>query len=455
MSTASQNAGGTGPEDTGEPGPEGVGDSRTAGLAGVAGGRAAGAGGPTGAAAGPGASRVRAGVFLGVGVIALALNLRPAIVAASPMLDTVRADTGMSATTAGLLTTLPLLCFGLLAPFAPRLGRRFGMEPALLLTMAAIVCGTALRLIPSMAALLAGTVVVGAGIAVANVLLPGVIKRDFPDRVGLMTGLYSMSLFGGAALAAGITVPLGHALSLGWRPTLALWGLLAVAALLVWAPQVRRHTRIPAGRASAAQHPVRGLWSHPVAWLVTGYMGLQSLSYYAAAAYLPTMLTNAGMDQSTAGWMLSFSSLLGIAGAFLSPVLAARGIRPGLLATVGAVLTAGGFAGMATAPVGGAYLWMVLLGLGQGAAISLAMLFIVLRSPDTRHAAQLSSMAQCFGYLLAAAGPLALGAVHQATGGWTVPLVLLIVLLAPQTAVGLGAATNRHAAPEQRAADRG
>ncbi|WP_234434254.1 CynX/NimT family MFS transporter [Streptomyces sp. NRRL F-5126] len=413
---------------------------------------ATGAGAATGAGepAGGAAKRARAGLLLGVGVIVLALNLRPAIVAASPMLDTIRAGTGMSTATAGLLTTLPLLCFGLLAPFAPRLGRRLGMEPALLLTMVAICCGTALRLIPSMAALLGGTVVVGAGIAVANVLLPGVIKRDFAHRVGLMTGLYSMSLFGGAALAAGVTVPVGHALSLGWRPTLALWGLLAVVALLVWAPQVRRHTRASAAGAGAAGHPVRGLWSHPVAWLVTGYMGLQSLSYYAAAAYLPTMLTNAGMAQSAAGWMLSFSSLLGIAGAFLSPVLAARGVRPGLLATVGAVLTAGGFAGMAAAPVGGAYLWMVLLGLGQGAAISLAMLFIVDRSPDTRHAAQLSSMAQCFGYLLAATGPLALGAVHQATGGWTVPLIILIVLLVPQTAVGLGASVDRHAAPERR-----
>ncbi|WP_405913587.1 MFS transporter [Streptomyces sp. NBC_00963] len=398
---------------------------------------------------------VRPGGLLTFGVIILALNLRPALVAASPLLDTIRTGTGMSATAVGLLTTLPLLCFGLLAPFAPRLGRRFGMEPALLGTMVLICAGTALRLVPSMAALLGGTVVVGAGIAVANVLLPGVIKRDFPHRVGLMTGLYSMSLFGGAALAAGITVPVEHAAHLDWRSTLALWGLLGVLAVIVWAPQLRRHSRATAAEARSAAHPVRGLWRHPVAWLVTGYMGLQSLSYYAAAAWLPTILSNAGMAEGTAGWMLSFSSLLGIAGAFVSPVLASRGVRPGLLATVGAVLTAAGFAGLVLAPVGWAYLWMVLLGLGQGAAISLAMLFIVERAPDGRHAAQLSSMAQCFGYLLASVGPLALGAVHQLTDSWTVPLVMLIVLLVPQAFIGIGAARDRHAAPDQGTPDQG
>ncbi|WP_405776213.1 CynX/NimT family MFS transporter [Streptomyces sp. NBC_00859] len=393
------------------------------------------------------ASGVRPGGLLAFGVIVLALNLRPAVVAASPLLDTIRDGTGMSATAVGLLTTLPLLCFGLLAPFAPRLGRRFGMEPALLATMVAICAGTALRLVPSMAALLGGTVIVGAGIAVANVLLPGVIKRDFPHRVGLMTGLYSMSLFGGAALAAGITVPVEHAAHLDWRTTLAMWGLLGVFAVVIWVPQFRRHTRATAAEARGAAHPVRGLWRHPVAWLVTGYMGLQSLSYYAAAAWLPTILGNAGMAEGTAGWMLSFSSLLGIAGAFLSPVLASRGVRPGLLATLGAMLTVAGFAGLVAAPVSGAYLWMALLGLGQGAAISLAMLFIVERAPDGRHAAQLSSMAQCFGYLLASVGPLALGALHQLTDSWTVPLVMLIVLLVPQAFIGLGAARERHAAP--------
>ncbi|MER7396344.1 MFS transporter [Streptomyces sp. NPDC000151] len=395
-------------------------------------------------AAGPGP--VRGTLYLAVGVVLLALNLRPALVAVSPLADTIRTDSGMSAAATSLLTALPLLCFGLLAPVAPRLGRRFGLERSLLGTMVLICAGTALRLADQVAALFAGTVVIGAGIAVANVLLPGLIKRDFPERTGLMTGLYSMSLFGGAALAAGVTVPLRTATGLGWQATLACWGSLALLALLVWLPQLRSRTRVSEGAARQAAHPVRGLWRSPLAWQVTGYMGLQSLSYYAATAWLPTMLTGAGMSAGDAGWMLSFSSLLGIAGSFLAPVIAGRRLRTGHLAALGAVLCALGLAGMLAAPAAGAYVWMTLLGLGQGAAISLALLFIVRRAPDTRHAAQLSSMAQCFGYILAAAGPAVLGAVHDASGTWTVPVVVLLVLLVPQVLAGLGAARDRHVA---------
>lgn len=401
---------------------------------------------PRGRASTPHITIARTGLFLAVGLIVVALNLRASIVAVSPLLDTIRRDTGMSTAVGGLLTTLPLICFGLLAPLAPRLGRRFGTETVVLAAMAAICVGTALRLIPSTLALLGGTVVIGAGIGVANVLLPGIIKRDFGSHIGLMTGLYSMSMSIGAALAAGITIPLGRAVHADWRTTLALWGLLAVVALIVWAPQVRR---LASGRAAVVKsgaQAVRGLWRNPVAWLVTAFMGLQSLGYYATVAYLPSILTSAGLSSGKAGWMLSLANLLGIVAAFIAPMLAVRGGRPGLLAVIVAILTAGGLTGLMLAPAGGAYLWIVLLGLGQSAAFALALLFIVLRSPDGRHAAQLSSMAQCCGYLLAAVGPLALGAVHQSTGGWTVPLVALLALLVPQTVVGLGASRNRQVA---------
>ncbi|MCZ1007540.1 MFS transporter [Streptomyces lydicus] len=287
----------------------------------------------------------RRALYLGTGVVLLALNLRPALVAVSPLVGTIRDDSGMSAAATSLLTALPLLCFGLLAPVAPRLGRRLGMEWSLLGTMALICGGTALRLLDSTVALFAGTLVIGAGIAVANVLLPGLIKRDFPARAGLMTGLYSMSLFGGAALAAGVTVPVQQAAGLNWRATLACWGALAALALVCWLPQTRTRTRVAGAAAQAAAHPVRGLWRDPLAWQVTGYMGLQSLSYYAAAAWLPTMLTDAGMSPGDAGWMLSFSSLLGITGSFLAPVVVGRRLRAGVLAAAGALLCAAGFLG--------------------------------------------------------------------------------------------------------------
>lgn len=397
------------------------------------------------AASPPGATSDRRGgeVWLTVGVVLLALNLRPLVVAVSPLLPTIRADTGMSAAEAGLLTTLPVFCFGALAPLAPRFGRRLGVEPTLLLTMVMIATGAAVRVLRPVPALLAGTVLIGAGIALANVLIPGVIKRDFPTRTGLLTGLYTMTLSGGPALASGTTIPLARATGLSWREALALWGLLAVLAIVVWLPQARRGTRMRA-EARAAEHRVRGLWRSPLAWAVTGYMGLQSLSFYTSSAWLPTRLADAGMSGAAAGAMLSVSALISIVGALAAPTLAASAARSMLLVAVSSALSVTALVGLLVAPLWATSLWFVLLGLAQGSALSLALLFIVRRAPDTRHAAQLSSMAQCCGYLLASAGPSALGAVHDLTAGWLVPLIVLLVILLPQTLSGLLAARSRH-----------
>ncbi|MEV1328605.1 MFS transporter [Micromonospora costi] len=401
--------------------------------------------------------RPRAGrrsiVLLAVGLVLLAVNLRPGVVAVAPLLDTIRADTGMSTAMAGLLTTLPLLCFGLLAPLAPRLGRRFGVNTVLLLTMLLLAAGTALRLLHPTATLLIGTVVAGAAIAIANVLLPGVIKQEFAARVGLMSGVYSMSLFGGAALAAGVTLPVQNAMHLEWRPALAMWGLLALLAMLVWLPQVRRPappraTAAASWRDGAGARPVRGLWTHPVAWFVAFYFAAQALVFYSSAAWLPSILTGAGMSSGAAGWMLSFSSLTAVVGALFTPMLAARRLHPGALVLLSALLTMIAFAGLLVAPAAGTYLWMALMGVGQGAGLSLSVLLIVLRAPDSRHAAQLSSMAQCAGYVLSAIGPFALGALHEVTGGWALPLALLIGLGVPTIACGIGSARNRYASRE-------
>jgi CP family cyanate transporter-like MFS transporter len=383
-------------------------------------------------------------LWLAVGVILLALNLRPLVVAVSPLLPTIRADTGMTAAEAGLLTTLPVLCFGALAPLAPRLGRRFGVEPTLLATMVVIAIGAAVRVLAPVPALLAGTVLIGGAIAVANVLIPGVIKRDFPARTGLMTGLYTMTLSGGPALAVGTTIPLARATGLSWRAALALWGVPAVLAVIVWLPQVRRHTRLRASEARAVEHPVRGLWRSPLAWAVTGYMGLQSLSFYTSSAWLPTRLADAGMSGAAAGAMLSVSTVVSILGALAAPTLAGSAARSMLTVLASAALAVAALVGLLVVPLTATWLWFVLLGLGQGSALSLAMLFIVRRAPDTMHAAQLSSMAQCCGYLLASVGPTALGALHDLTAGWPIPLVALLLIQLPQTAAALVAAQDRH-----------
>lgn len=390
----------------------------------------------------PAAARARFPVAQAVGFVLVALNLRIAIAALSPLLDEIQGDLHLSSPEAGLLTTLPVVCFGLFAFITPVLARRFGPHLLLGATVVVMAAGTAMRLLHGAAALYASTLVAGAAIAVANVLMPGLIKRDFARHTGLMTGLYTMSLSGGAALASGLTVPLRNGLGIGWHEALALWTVVAVVAALAWAPQVRRH-ELP--QANDAMPPaLRALLRDRVAWAVTLFMGVQSVGYYATLAWVPTLLQDHGMGSATAGWMLSYSSFFGIVSSLVTPVIERRYGHAGLLVLLCAACATTGFLGLALDPVPLAYLWMTILGLAQGASISLALGFIVARSPDIHHTGQLSTMAQGIGYLIACLGPVVVGALHSATSGWGVPLMLLVVLSVLQGAFGVRAGRDRH-----------
>jgi CP family cyanate transporter-like MFS transporter len=384
------------------------------------------------------ATKHRSALWAAIGFVLVAANLRPAVVAVAPLLDEIRAGAHLNGVTAGLLTTLPLLCFGLLAPVAPRVAARFGIERTLFGALVVLVVGSAIRLIPSVAALFVGTLFAGAAIAFGNVLLPSLIKRDFAHRAGLMTALYSTSLSAGGAMAAGITIPVARAAGWDSRQALGAWGLFALVALVVWAPRVRdgRAHRPAVGGQSIS------LLRDPLAWQVTGFMGLQSLEFYALSAWLPALLATHGVSAEKAGWLLSLASLVGLACSMVLPVVAARMPRQRALGVGATLLCVVALFGLLLAP-SVIYLWMVLLGLGQGAAIALALTLIVLRSPDSAHTARLSGMAQSYGYLLAAAGPLAVGGLHDLTHSWQPPLVLLLVLLAGQLLTGLGAGRDR------------
>jgi CP family cyanate transporter-like MFS transporter len=257
-----------------------------------------------------------------------------------------------------------------------------------------------------------------------------------------MTGLFSMSLYVGAALSAGLTVPLEHTAGIGWRLAMAAWAIPAAIAVVVWAPQTRtsRSTDVTAPE----QRPVRGLWSDRVAWMVTGFMGIQALGYFATLTWLPTLLEDHHMAAARAGWMLSFSSFPGIVAALSTPALVRRSRRPSTMVVVCVAFCAVGYLGLIVAPISLVYLWMVALGLGQGVAISLALGYIVARALDSHHTAHLSMMAQSVGYLIACTGPFALGALHDLTSGWTVPLLALMVLLVPLLYLGLAACRDRH-----------
>ena len=391
---------------------------------------------------GGGTTRSRWAALLFVAaVVAVALNQRPAVVAVAPLLGDLRADTGLSPAMAGLLTTLPVLCFGAFAPLAPRTARRVGLETAVAASLLVLAAGIALRLFPPVALLYAGSLLAGAAIAVANVLMPAYVKRE-ATRPGLVMGLYSASLNVGAAVGAAATVPFAAAVGWGWRGGLGSWLVLALAALALWLPVAgtgRAH------RAARSAVPGGGSWSllrQPLARQVTLFIGLQSVQFYSLGAWLPTLLADAGVPVSEGGLLLGLSNAAGAVGALLAPAQAGRmrGQRPLVLAVLATYVA--GLGGLLLVPGQGTLVWVAAFGLAQGSGFALALTLIVLRSPTPLTAARLGGVAQCLGYLLAAAGPVVLGWLYGLTGGWTTPLLLLVACLGPMTWAGWGAARD-------------
>jgi CP family cyanate transporter-like MFS transporter len=374
-------------------------------------------------------------------LVLVGLNLRLAIAAIPPVLGQIRADTGLSSVGSGLLTALPIVCFGVVALLTPTLIKRLQLAPVVTVSLVAIALGCVVRLDPTLLALFAGTAVVGSGIAIGNVLVPSLIKHEFADRAALMIGLYSVSLPLGAAISAGLTVPVEHLLGVGWRPAVAIWGLVALAALALWIPRTRELAPVTVGEE--AEGVGRALWRDKVAWAVTAFMGLQSLAYYAILSWLPSILESHDMSAAEAGWMLAFSMFPGMLAALATPNLGRHVRSPGLLVLATSALLGSAYLGLLLSPTTATYLWVTLLGLGQGATLALSLGFIVARSPDSHHAAHLSTMSQSVGYLIAATGPFAVGALHSLTDGWSVPLLVLVANLVPLTISGIVASRNR------------
>jgi MFS transporter, CP family, cyanate transporter len=383
--------------------------------------------------------------LLAGGVILVAINLRPAAASIGPVLDRIQADTGLSSGWAGALTTLPVLCFGLLAPLAPALARRLGVHTAIAVAMMALVAGMLLRLVPGDAFLFAGTALAGAAIATGNVLLPVIVRRDFPGRTGSAMALYTTSLIGFAALSAGTTVPLANGLGGGWRPGLGIWAAPAAVAALAWLPAlVRRDVNGSAPAGKVARTPaVRPLLRQPLAWHVTLFFAVQSGGFYATLAWLPDIFRSHGASESRAGFLLSLSIVVGLLTSTTLPGLATRMRDQRWLVVMCTTVWAVGLSGILVAPMSAPYLWVVLLGLGQNSTFPLALMLIVLRGGALATTEGLSTLSQSVGYVLAAIFPLAVGAMHGAAGSWTPPLVLLLALLVPQYVFGLAASRNR------------
>ncbi|MDL4816645.1 CynX/NimT family MFS transporter [Actinomadura opuntiae] len=387
-----------------------------------------------------------------VGLVLLTINLRAAITGISPLLGDLRDAFGLSGVEVGVLTTLPVLCLGAFASLAPVLARRVGAETAIAGSLLLITAGILLRVVASPLPLFVGTVLAGAGIAMGNVLMPAVIKRAFPRRVGSLTGLAMMLMAASGAVAAGLAVPLDGAG--GWRLALAVWAVPSLVAALAWGPLAVRGRRSPGPAvpsAPAAGPAAEGsLLRSPVAWYVAAFMGLASLMFYVLMSWLPEIMQDAGYADATAGMMVSTMMIVGIPLGFAVPVVAAR-LRDQRAVVAGVALTmVAGIGGLMLAPAAG-WAWVVLLGIGTGSAFPLAYTLLSLRSPSPAVAARLSGMAQTGGYLLAGFGPLAMGVLHSATGGWHVPLTLVLALVVPELVFGLLAARPGYVRPAARA----
>lgn len=372
-------------------------------------------------------------VLLGFGAVLAGFNLRLAIASIPPLLDDLRRTPGISPSAAAVLAALPFACFGLVALAAPRLVRRLGAERALAVVLVAIGIGTLVRAAGSTAALLAGTATAAAAVAVANVILPVLVRARFPARTGLMIGLYTAALSTGAAAAGATTVPLAG--WLGWQGALAVW---AIPTLLPLTPLLlAARTRLP----DTTRGPGRGMKSllrDRLAWQVTLFFGLQAAIVFSGLSWLPSVLRSDGYSASAAGVLLALYALGGVPASLAAPMLATRAGDQRLLALGCAGVEAAALTGLMAAP-GAAPGWIALFALGQGASFSLAVSLIALRSPDARGSADLSGMTQAIGYAMAAAGPFAVGLLHGAAGGWTLPLLFMIVLCLPMAAIGLAA----------------
>lgn len=370
--------------------------------------------------------------------------MRAAISSVGPLIGFIREDTGLSNAAMGWMTTIPLIGFAVLSPFAPAIARRFGTERTLVASLLLMTAGIAARVLESVPMLFLGTAAVGVAIAVCNVLLPSVVKKNFPSRVGFMTGVYSTTMTLVASIAASVSVPLAQGAGWGWRNALLAWGALSFVGLLIWLPLAR--SRSGNGSGGAKQAPGKGpnVWKSGLAWQITLFMGFQSFNFYVCVAWLPDILIGKGWSPEHAGFMLSLMQLSGIPFNFLIPTIAEKLKNQKAVAAGGAFVSLLGYVGLLTADSAVLTISVVLMGAGQGICISLALMLIAVRARNAGQAASLSGMVQSMGYTLAALGPLGLGLLHDAVSSWTLPIFALAGSSIVMIFAGIGAGRNRY-----------
>jgi CP family cyanate transporter-like MFS transporter len=368
-----------------------------------------------------------------LGVFALALNLRPAVTSLPPIFIDLEHRIGLSAGQVTLLSAIPILSFGVFSVLSGPLTRRLGEERVLAIAMVGLVAGLVLRGLWPRILLYPGTVIATGAISLLNVLLSSLIKRRYPERAGFLLGIYLTALYVGSIGGSALAVPvLQHSDSV--HLSLSMWALPALAGLVVWVPQLRR------GRLAPPAVVHLPLYKSALSWQVAGFMGLQSLTYYATVSWLPTMLRERGSSATHAGYLTAALSIGGLVTPFAVPIVAHRRSDHRTLVAPSVAICMIATAGAFVAPLAAVPSFIVVLGFGQGAALALALYFFIARSPSPLAAASLSAMSQGFGYLLASTGPLIVGFVHSAVGNWTVPMLILLGFLLAEGVAGMLAA---------------
>ncbi len=379
--------------------------------------------------------------FAFIGVLLIAANLRVSFVSVGPVLSNISSDLELSTTAAGFLTGLPLIAFAVFSPMAPGFAARLGLDRAMWVSLLFLALGIVLRSLPVSGFLWAGTAMIGLGVAFLNVLVPSLVKRDFPLKVSQVTGSYTAVQAGIAAIGAALVVPVAQTSPAGWRLALGIWAGMALIAMAVLLPWLRRHV---SENKSASPEDVsyRSPWSSALGWQVTLFMGLQSIAFYVLMGWLPTIEQDHGVSATTAGLHLSLFLLINVFASLAAGSLLHRGTDQRLIAFVSGALMVVTFLGLAVAP-GITLLWVVVGSVGCGSLIVIALSLFSLRSLNYPQAASLSGMAQCVGYGLGAMGPVLFGALRELSGDWTLPLLVTAGIMAVLAVMGLLAGRDR------------
>ncbi len=375
-----------------------------------------------------------------LGIVVLAFNMRPAAVSIGPVLAELTDELSMDSTMAGVLTTLPVLCFASFGMVAPVVARRFGVHRVTLTSLALVVLGLGLRARADSVWTFLGLSLVGlAGMAAANVLLPSLVKLHFPRRIGLLTSIYTTSLAIGLTSASVLTAPISAAAG-SWRVGIAVWAATALVAALPWLLLVR-HDRTPDEAPETVS--LGAVARTRLGWWMAIFFGLQSMQAYSIFGWFAQIYRDAGFSATTAGLLLGVVTAVSIPLSFWLPALTARMHNPARLIVAIVLLYPVGYLGLAFAPVAGAWLWAVVIGMAT-AVFPVALTLIGLRARTSAGTAALSGFSQGIGYLIAATGPLTVGVLHQVSGGWTVPLIALTLLSLPQLVAGIHVSRRRH-----------